>query len=134
MTTPPPAAHPLPLASLHERLGATFEALDGGVLVPARYGSVAEEYRALREGCGLADRSWMARLELRGADRLRFLNAYVTCDVKALAPGEGAYGFFTNPQGRILSDVAVLAQEDRLWLHLPPGQDEAVASHLRKYI
>src|SRR5262245_38954675 len=96
--------------------------------------TVAEEYRALREGCGLADVSSAGRLEVRGADRQRFLNAYTTCDVKSLAPGEGAYGFFTNPQGKILSDVVMLAQEDRLWLQLPPGSQEAVASHLRKYI
>ena len=96
--------------------------------------TIAEEYRALREGCGLADRSWTGRLEVLGADRQRFLNAYVTCDVKSLAPGEGAYGFFTNPQGRILSDVVVLAHEDRLWLQLPPGQEEAIANHLRKYV
>ncbi len=93
-----------------------------------------EEYRALREGCGLADRSWMGRLEILGADRHRFLNAYVTCDVKSLAPGEGAYGFVTTHQGRILSDLVVTALEDRLWLLLPPGQEEAVARHLRKYI
>src|SRR5262249_48065481 len=67
----------------------------------------AEEYHALREGCGLADRSWMGRLEILGADRHRFLNAYVTCDVKGLAPGEGAYGFLTSHQGRILSDLVV---------------------------
>jgi folate-binding protein YgfZ len=95
---------------------------------------LAGEYRALREGCGLADRSWMDRVELLGADRLRFLNAYVTCDVKALAPGEGAYGFLTNPQGRILSDLVAMAHEDRLWLLLPPGQGEAVTKHLQKYI
>src|SRR3954465_7339902 len=95
---------------------------------------LAGQYRALREGCGLADRSWMDRVEIVGADRQRFLNAYVTCDVKSLAPGEGAYGFLTNPQGRILSDLVVLAHEDRLWLQLPPGREEAVASHLRKYI
>ncbi|HEY2293994.1 MAG TPA: glycine cleavage T C-terminal barrel domain-containing protein [Thermoanaerobaculia bacterium] len=96
--------------------------------------TTAEEYRALREGCGLADRSWMGRLEIRGADRHRFLNAYVTCDVKGVAPGEGAYGFLTSHQGRILSDLVVTALEDRLWLLLPPGQDEAVAKHLQKYI
>jgi folate-binding protein YgfZ len=133
-TTPPSFARALPLAQLHERLGATFEEIDGGVLAPARYGAVAEEYRALREGCGLADRSWTGRLEMLGADRVRFLNAYVTCDVKSLGPGEGAYGFVTNPQGRILSDLVVLVLEDRLWLQLPPGQEEAVASHLRKYV
>jgi folate-binding protein YgfZ len=134
MTVSPTAsARSLPLASFHERLGATFEP-EEGILVPVRYGSTAEEYRALREGCGLADRSWTGRLEILGADRQRFLNAYVTCDVKGLAPGEGAYGFFTNPQGKILSDVVVLAHEDRLWLQLPPGREEAMASHLRKYV
>ncbi|MEO6192778.1 MAG: glycine cleavage T C-terminal barrel domain-containing protein [Thermoanaerobaculia bacterium] len=95
---------------------------------------LAGEYRALREGCGLADRSWMDRVEIVGADRLRFLNAYVTCDVKALVPGEGAYGFLTNPQGRILSDLVAMAHADRLWLLLPPGQEEGVAKHLQKYI
>lgn len=69
-----------------------------------------------------------------GADRHRFLNAYVTCDVKALAPGHGAYGFFTNPQGRILADAVVLAHEDRLWLEVPPGQEEALLGHLQKYV
>lgn len=96
--------------------------------------TLANQYRALREGCGLADLSWAGRLEILGADRLRFLNAYVTCDVKALAPGDGAYGFFTNPKGGVLSDVVVLAHEDRLWLLVGEGQEEAIASHLRKYI
>src|SRR5829696_1649462 len=95
---------------------------------------LAQEYRALREGCGLADLSWLGRLELLGADRLRFLNAYVTCDVKGLAPGEGAYGFFTSPQGRILSDAVVLAHEDRLWVEVGPGQEEPIAAHLKKFL
>ncbi|HEX9940712.1 MAG TPA: glycine cleavage T C-terminal barrel domain-containing protein [Thermoanaerobaculia bacterium] len=133
-TTPIASARPLPLAKLHERLGATFAPLEGGVSVPVRYGPVEAEYRALRQGCGLADRSWTGRLEILGADRHRFLNAYVTCDVKDLASGEGAYGFFTNPQGRILSDVVVLAHEDRLWAQVAPGQEEAIASHLKKYM
>lgn len=96
--------------------------------------TLPEQYRALREGCGLADLSGLGRLEVLGADRLRFLNAYLTCDVKSLAPGDGAYGFFTNPQGRILSDAVVLALADRLWLQVGAGQEGAIASHLKKYI
>jgi folate-binding protein YgfZ len=92
------------------------------------------EYEALRHGCGLADRSGAGRLEMLGADRQRFLNAYVTCDVKGLAAGQGSYGFFTGPQGRILADVVVLAHADRLWLELPPGQEEPIAGHLKKYL
>jgi tRNA-modifying protein YgfZ len=145
MTTSTPATpsvRPLPLARLHERLGAVLGTIDGEASAPLRYGPAGEavreavrrEYGALREGCGLADRSWLGRLEILGADRHRFLNAYVTCDVKDLAPGDGAYGFVTTHQGRILSDLVVLAHADRLWLLLPPGQEEAIGKHLRKYI
>lgn len=95
---------------------------------------VAEQYRALTTGCGRVDRASAGRLELLGADRHRFLNAYVTCDVKGLAPGHCAYGFFTSAQGRILSDAVVLAHEDRLWVELPPGLAEPTAGHLRKYL
>lgn len=126
---------PLPLEELHRRLGATFAPLDGGeTTVPLRYGPVADEVRALREGRGLVDRSWRGRLELLGADRQRFLNAYVTCEVKTLAAGQGAYGFFTSPQGRILSDAVVLALPDRLWVETAPGQEGPLSEHLRKYI
>lgn len=95
---------------------------------------LTDAYRALRNGCGLLDRSEVGRLELVGADRQRFLNAYVTCDVKALAPGHGAYGFFTSPQGRILSDVVVLAHEDRLWLEVATGREGMLADHLKRYV
>src|SRR4029079_15469044 len=44
------------------------------------------------------------------------------------------YGFFPDPKGGILSDAVVLAHEDRIWLQLPPGQEDAMAAHLRKYI
>jgi folate-binding protein YgfZ len=98
------------------------------------YGSVAEEYRTLREGCGVSVRSEAGLLEITGKDRNRFLNAYITCEVKDLAPGQSAYGFFTSPQGRILSDAMVLALEDRFWLEVGPGQEETIASHLQKYI
>src|SRR3954467_1176806 len=136
MTTSPQTtpAKPLPLAKLHKQLSAVLGTVDGGATAALPYGAVADEVRAVREGCGLVDRSWTGRLELLGADRHRFLNAYVTCDVKGLAPGHGAYGFFTNPKGGILSDVVVLAHEDRLWLQLPAGQEGPISAHLKKYI
>jgi folate-binding protein YgfZ len=93
-----------------------------------------EETQALREGCGIADLAWRGGLELLGADRLRFLHNYVTCDVKGLAPGSGAYGFFTSPQGRILSDAVLLAHEDRLQVEVAREQVEPILAHLRKYL
>ncbi|HVT59112.1 MAG TPA: hypothetical protein VHR45_12005 [Thermoanaerobaculia bacterium] len=140
-TTTPPVPEPgrtveeLPLTELHRRLGAelgSWPELPGPV--PLHYGSLAAEYQALRGGCGVVDRSSAGRLELAGADRLRFANAYLTCDIKSLAPGQGAYGFVTSAQGRILADVVVLAGDDRLWLELPPGRGPAIAEHLRRFL
>lgn len=126
----------LPLAGLHRRLGAEVSVIaePEGFSVPLRYDVVEEEHRALREGCGIADLSWRGRLEIVGADRHRFLHNYLTCDVKGLGPGSGAYGFFTSSQGRILSDAVLLAHEDRLWVEVGPGQEEPIGSHLRKFI
>jgi folate-binding protein YgfZ len=95
---------------------------------------IKEQYRALREGCGIAVLSWRAGFELLGADRHRFLHNYVTCDVKGLAPGSGAYGFFTSPQGRILADAVLQAQEDRLRVEVDRDQVEPLLAHLRKFL
>lgn len=121
------------LASTHDRLGATF-APYRGVEAVADYGDAADEHRALREACGVIDRSWTGRLEMRGEDRARFLGGLVTCDVTSLAPGEGAYGFLTTVKGRVMADVTVLALDDRLWLELPPGSSDAIGEHLGKYV
>src|SRR6185436_17021594 len=83
---------------------------------------------------GFIDLSSRGRLELIGADRLRFLNGLVSCDVKGLTAGSGTYGFFTSGQGKVLADFALLALEDRLWLDLPPGLDSEIAAHLAKYL
>ncbi len=91
-------------------------------------------YQALRDGCVLAQRDEPDILQLLGEDRLRFLNGQVTCDVAALVPGSGVYGFFTTAKGHIQADVAVLALADRLWLLLPAGLGEEIRERLQKYI
>jgi folate-binding protein YgfZ len=135
-----PTKTPTPAAA-----GATGAASAGGATGvgaagagnAGRPGRLAEEYAALRLGCGFAARSsadGADTMEMLGPDRHRFLNAYVTCELKGLPPGQGTYGFFTSAQGRILADVVVLAQADRFWLQLPPGRLEPIAEHLRKYL
>jgi folate-binding protein YgfZ len=101
---------------------------------PATAGDSAGERHALLAGSAVVDRSAAGRLALGGADRARFLNGQVTCDVRGLGDGQGAYGFLTSVQGRVLADLVVLALADRLWVELPPGLDGEVAAHLRKYI
>ena len=75
-----------------------------------------------------------ALLVLGGADRVRFLNGYVTCQVDGLATGTGTYGFVTTVKGRVQTDLTVLALDDSLLLVVPPDRREGLAQHLGKYI
>lgn len=122
-----------PLAPLHRTLGAQLTARDG-VEIPAHYGDLDGEYQALRTGCAWVDRSWSSGLKLEGPDRARFLNGLITCDVKGLEVGQSAYGFFTDPQGKVLSDVTVLVHEDRLWLEVEAWRSTFLIEHMQKYI
>jgi folate-binding protein YgfZ len=90
------------------------------------------ELAALRDGAGWAPVA-ADRVDLAGADRVRFLHNLVTCEVRELAAGRSARGFFTHVKGGVLSDVEVLELGDRFRLVLPPGRGAAIHAHLEKY-
>lgn len=108
-------------ASSKERLAATSNGL-------------AAEYLTMLDGCGLWQRPAIPQLILTGEDRQRLLNGLVTCEVKSLAAGQGAQGFFTDAKGHILSPVVVRAVEDHLWLELPGSTVSSISDHIEKYI
>jgi folate-binding protein YgfZ len=68
-----------------------------------------EDYRELREGCGLLDRSERGKLALTGTDAVEFLNGQITNELSDLAPGEGRYAAFLTHKGKMLGDLRVLA-------------------------
>ena len=74
------------------------------------------------------------RIRAFGEDRKRLLHAMTTNHVDRLQPGQGCYAFFLNAQGRILSDVRVLAQPDHLLLDVEPARRSLVLTHLDKFI
>ena len=90
-------------------------------------------YTALRQRCGLWRRGPRSGLMLTGEDRHRLLHGLVTCEVKALEPGQGTRGFFTDAKGHILSPVVVRAVEDHLWLELPVEKTSPIGDHIQKY-
>ena len=69
----------------------------------------ADEHRALREGCGLLDRSERGKLALTGPDAVEFLNGQVTNELATLVPGDGRYAAFLTHKGKMLGDLRVLA-------------------------
>jgi len=72
--------------------------------------------RAVREGCGLVDRSDRGKLVLSGPEAREFLQGQVSNDVEALAPGTGCYAALLTHKGKMLADLRVLAFERGLWL------------------
>ncbi len=71
-------------------------------------------YPALRTAAAWrapADRGWIA---VEGADRGRFLQGLLTNDVEGLTPGSGCYAAYLTPQGRMIADMHLLAEADRI--------------------
>jgi len=76
-------------------------------------------YRSLRETAGLVRRGDRGVLRVTGADRATWLQGLVTNDVLALAPGERRYSAYLTPQGRMMTDLHVVASAAELWLDVP---------------
>lgn len=106
-----------PLKSEHEKLGAHFTTKPAeyfGCSLPANYGDAQREYKFARESVALIDTNYHTILSFSGKDRVRYLNAMLTGNIRDLAPGHGNLSLLLNPQGRILAEVETLALDDRL--------------------
>ena len=73
---------------------------------------LASEYRTLKQGCGLIDRSERGKLALTGTERKSFLAGQVTNDIEGLTPGTGCYAAFLTHKGKMLGDLRVLDVEE----------------------
>ena len=92
------------------------------------------EYRELRQGAGLLERSERALLEVRGPDAAEFLQGQVTNDIVALVPGRGCYAAILNPKGRIVADMRILhTAPERFLIDTELSTHEAVLQDLRMY-
>jgi folate-binding protein YgfZ len=104
-----------PLAELNRAARVQLESYFG-VLLPAQFSEPIDEHRIARQAAALIDTNFRAVFSLTGADRVRYLNAITTANIRDLAPGQGNIGLLLNPQGHILAEIETLALEDRLLL------------------
>jgi tRNA-modifying protein YgfZ len=95
--------------------------------------TLAADYRAITEACGLVDRSDRGKLALSGADAASFLQGQVSNDVEGLVPGGGCYAAFLTPKGKMLGDVRVLATADELLLDTERVALQALFSMIRRF-
>ncbi len=102
-----------PLIDFHRAAGAEL-ANYFGVLLPAAFAGVPVEYRSARQAVALLDTNFRSVFSLTGPDRVRYLNAVLTSNVRDLQPGQGTIGLLLNAQGHILAELETLACEDRI--------------------
>ena len=124
---------PTVLAEAHRRKGAEIGVWFGCAL-PNHFGDWEAEYRMGRETVALLDKNYRAYLAFTGPDRIRYLNAILTNDIKGLKPRHGNVSLFLNPQGHIQAEIEIYLQADKLFGVSFAMIRERLVSGLDKYI
>lgn len=115
-------------------LGAASVGEYRGATTAARFTDPQVEFAALRQGCGVYDLGYRAKISLTGEDRVRWLNGMVTNNIRDLAPGQGVYAFLLNPQGRILGDLYAYNRGESIAVDTDYSQVEKILATFDHYI
>jgi folate-binding protein YgfZ len=122
-----------PLAGLHRSAGATMGTWFGCDL-PDRWIDPRSEQEFARGSVALIDKNYRAYLSFTGPDRVRYLNAILTNNIKDLADGHGNVSLLLNPQGHILAEFETYAAEGKLFCVSYAMIRERLVEWLDKYI
>ena len=82
----------------------------------------------------LFDTNWHAIFSLSGPDRVRYLNAVVSNDIKSVGEAYGTRALLLNPQGHILAELEVYALAEKLLVRTHASVRERTFATLDKYI
>jgi folate-binding protein YgfZ len=123
-----------PLTALHRSSGATLGTWFACALPDRFVDEPLAEYRAARGSVALIDKNYRAYLRFSGTDRVRYLNAILTNNIKDLPAGHGVVSLFLNPQGRIQAEIETYAAAQSLWCVTFAMIREPLVAALDKYI
>jgi folate-binding protein YgfZ len=122
-----------PLALLHQQAAAKMGEWFGCAL-PDDFGDWQREYWFAHKSIALIDKNYRAYLSFTGPDRVRYLNAILTNNIKDLPPSHGNVSLLLNPQGRILAEIETYALPDSLFCVSYAMIREQLIQTLDKYI
>jgi tRNA-modifying protein YgfZ len=105
-----------------------------GHTVAVSYGDPVTEYEALRAGCMLVDRGERHRLAFSGDKAAETLTGLVTNDVAGLAVGDGQYAAALTPKGKIIADLRIFRQADRLLVDTSARAAEGWTATVQKFV
>lgn len=106
---------------------------DRGLRVAAMFTTVADEYRAARDGLVVVERPGRRLVRVTGRDRAAWLHNLLTNAVKPLTPGAGCYTFAIDVRGRVVFDANILCLDDLLLLDVDHALLATACAHLERY-
>ncbi len=123
-----------PMHAWHEKAGAKMGDA-GNWKRPQVYSSVAQEYEAVRQRVGVIDVSTLGKIDLRGADVVKFLEFIYPNRFANLKVGRVRYGVICDDAGILLDDgtIARLGDE-RFFLTTTTGNADAIDSWFRWWL
>src|SRR5579863_10178379 len=122
-----------PLAPEHLAAGARLAEFNGCTL-PEVFSDFETEYRAAKEAVALLDTNWHATITLAGRDRVKYLHAVTSNDIKGLGEDFGTRALLLNPQGHILAELEIYALDETLLVRTHASARERTVATLKKYI
>ncbi len=96
-----------PLYHTHLELGAEMFTSAAGYAIPAKYTTVEQEHKAVRERVGMNDLCLMGRLDIKGKGALPMIQTLIVNDAARLSDGQLLYSTLCNEQGKVVDDVTV---------------------------
>jgi folate-binding protein YgfZ len=122
-----------PPSRQHDQTGA--QPTDPGhCSLPGVFSEFEREYRAAKENVAIFDINWQAIVFLTGRDRINFLHAISSQNIRDLPVGRGALALLLNPQGHILAELEVYALPEKLLVLSSATFRERTIATLKKYI
>jgi folate-binding protein YgfZ len=122
-----------PLLGKHRTAGARIGEFTG-CLLPEGFSDFDSEYRAARESVALMDTNWHLAVNFTGRDRVKYLHAITSGNVKDLAADCGTLALLLNPQGRILAELEIYALAESVLVRSHVSLREQTIATLRKYV
>lgn len=87
-----------------------------GFLMPIQYEGIIPEHETVRKRVGVFDVSHMGEIEIRGDERLKFVNYLTTNDARTLEHYQIQYSALLYPDAGIVDDLLVYNMPDRILL------------------
>src|ERR1700680_2129509 len=122
-----------PLAEFHRRAGAKL-GLWFGCSLPDDFVYWTGEYWFAQKTVALIDKNYHAYLSFAGPDRVRYLNAILTNNIKDLKVSHGNVSLLLNPQGHILAEIETYNVADSLFCVSYGSIRERLIETLGKFI